>query len=272
MDPISLAAKQLHTDIDAFWNPYHGVPIAPGPRVLRLVASPSERGDLLKALRWLEWSPANKRPVILFEDAFEDEPRYLRALMTKTADDCDAVRKGLAEGGVLLMLPPASPADAMLDATTARRYLDAAATCVVNGTLDGLFVVVVPKRVADPKAYGTTLAKLTALPIGPALRLAILDIPGGGQELRALFPSEARFEVNRADLFAFLRQIGPKPSAGPAIPKPSWSSALPCRQTGETLRVLLLDAGQALSEGRARLAIQHFEAAQVMLQQTTPIS
>ena len=261
MDPITRAARQLHADIDAFWNPHPGAPIAAGPRVLRLVVSPSERGDLLKALRWLEWSPTNRRPVILFEEQFEDEPRYLRALITKTADDCEAVRKGLAEGGVLLTLPPASPADAVLDATTARRYLDAAA-CVVNGSLDGLFIVVVPNRVADPNAYGATLEKLMASPIGPALRLAVLDSPGA--ELGALLPTEARFQVDRAELLAFLKQVGPKPSAGPAIPKPSWLSALPSRQVGETLRVLLLDAGQALAEGKARLAIKHFEAAQVL--------
>ena len=262
MDPITRAARQLHADIDAFWNPHPGAPIAAGPRVLRLVVSPSERGDLLKALRWLEWSPTNRRPVILFEELFEDEPRYLRALITKTAGDCEAVRKGLAEGGVLLTLPPASPADAVLDATTARWYLDAAAACVVNGSLDGLFVVVVPKRVADPKAYGATLAKLMASPIGQALRLAVLDIPGA--ELGELVLTEARFQVDRAELLAFLKQVGPKPSAGSAIPKPSWLSALPSRQVGETLRVLLLDAGQALAEGKARLAIKHFEAAQVL--------
>jgi hypothetical protein len=186
----------------------------------------------------------------------------LRALIAKTVDDCEAVRKGLAEDGGLLTPVPARPADAVLDGSTVRRYLDATAECVVNGPLDGLFVALVPKRIADPNAYRATLAKLAASPIGPALRLAILDIPGA--ELGALLPTEARFEVDRADLFAFLRQVGPRPSAGPAIPKPPWSSALPSRQVGETLRLLLLDAGQALSEGKAKLAIQHFEAAQAL--------
>ena len=262
MDPIILAAKQLHADIDAFWNPHPGALISAEPRVLRLVVSPSERGDLLKALRWLEWSPDNRRPVILFGEPFEDEPRYLRALIAKTSDDCEAVRRGLIEDGILPAPTPARVAAAVLDATTARGYLDAAAECVVNGLLDGLFIALVPKRVADPRAYRATLAKLTALPIGTALRVAVLDSPGVEQELRALFPAEARFEVDRAELFAFLKQTGPKPSAGPAIAKPSWSSALPSRQVGETLRVLLLDAGHALSVGKARLAIQHFEVAQ----------
>jgi hypothetical protein len=262
MDPITLAAKRLHCDIDAFWNPHPGALIALGPRVLRLVVSASERGDLLKALRWLEWSSASRRPIILFEEPFEDEPRWLRALIAKTADDCEAVRKGFAEDGVRLTLPPARPADAVLDATTARRYLDATAECMVNGSLDGLFVAVVPKRVTDPRAYRATLARLTASPVGAALRLAVLDIPGTDQELRALVPTEARFEVDRAELFGFLKQIGLKPSAGPAIRKPSWSSALPSWQVGETLRVLLLDAGEALATGKAWLAVQHFEAAQ----------
>lgn len=269
MDPITRAAKQLHADIDAFWNPHPGAPIAAGPRVLRLVISPSERGDLLKALRWLEWSPTNRRPVILFEEAFEDEPRYLRALVTKTANDGEAVRKGLAEGGVLLTLPLASPADAVLDATTARRYLDAAAACVVNGSLDGLFVVVVPERVAAPNAYGATLAKLMASPIGPALRLVVLDIPGA--ELGALLPTEVRFQVDRAELFAFLKQIGPKPSAGPAIPKPSWSSALPSRHDAAVRRAaevelrplaaqaLLGMAGIHVSRGRGTAARTAYE-------------
>ena len=261
MDPITLAAKQLHADIDTFWNPHPGAPIAAGPRVLRLVASPSERGELLKALRWLEWSPTNRRPVILFEEAFEDEPRWLRALLAKTSDDCEAVRKGLVDDGMLpAPPPPARFAAAVLDATTARRYLDATAECVGNGPLEGLFIALVPKRVADPKVYRATLAKLTAPPSAPVLRLAVLAIPGA--ELHLLLPAKARFEVERAGLFAFLQQISLKPSEGPALPKPPWSSALPSRQDGETLRVLLLNAGQALSEGKAKLAIHHFEAAQ----------
>lgn len=262
MDPITLAAKQLHADIEAFWSPHPGAPIAPGPRILRLVVNPSERRDLLKALRWFEWSPVNRRPVILFEEPFEDEPSWLRALIAKTSDGCEAVRKGLAEDGMLLTPTPARPTDAVLDATTARRYVDTAAECMVNGALDGLFVAVAPKRVTDPRAYRATLAKLTALPIGRALRVAVLDSPGAEQKLRALFPAEARFEVDRAELFAFLKQTGPKPSAGPTIPKAAWSSALPARQVGETLRVLLLEAGQALSVDMARLTVQHFEAAQ----------
>jgi hypothetical protein len=272
MDPVTVAAKRFLAELDGFWNPPPGVPIAPGHRVLRLVVAPAGHGDLRKALRWLEWSPHNRRPVVLFEDAFEDEPRWLRALVAKTANDCEAVRQGLAEDGIALKLP-VRPPDPAIDAKAARDYLDTVAERMTE-PLDGLFVVLAPKRVTDSRAYRRTLAAIVASPTGAALRLAVLDVPGADQGLAALLPFELRFEVNRAELFAFLKQLGPRRSEGPAIPEPP---GLPrskhaiekevepspsSQSAGETLRGLLLDAGQALSDGNANLAVQEFRAAQ----------
>jgi hypothetical protein len=247
MDPTTLAAKHFLAQLESFWNPPPTAPTPPGPRIVRVVADPSERGDLVRSLRWLEWSPESRRPVVLFEDALEDEHRWLRALVTKTADDCEAVQEGLAADGLLVTPLPARPAATTIAAPAARRYLDAVAEHLAGGPLDGLVIALVPTYVADPAAYRGTLAKIAAPPIGASLRLAVLDVSGA--DLAALLPSEARFELDRDELFTFLKQMSPKRSKGPAA---------------EPLRVLLLDAGQALSEGKAQLAVQHLLAAQAL--------
>jgi hypothetical protein len=223
MDPITAAAKEFLAQLERFWKPARSAPIPSALRVVRVVVAPSDRGDVLKALRWLEWSPENRRPVVLFEDAFEDEARWLWELVAKLAGDCDSVRQGLTEDGILLPIVPTRPSEAAIDTATARRYVEAAAEALVTEALDGLVIALAPRWVADPKAYGVTLAKIAAPPLSAALFLAVLDIPGA--ELRAPFPVEVRYEVNRSALFAFLKQLGPKSSEGPAISKPSWSSS-----------------------------------------------
>jgi hypothetical protein len=268
MDPMTLASKQFLTELESFWNPPATVPLPAGPRVLRLVVSPSERGDLLKALRWLEWSADNRHPIVLFEDAFENATRWLRGLVAKTANDCEAVRKGLTEDRIPMAPLPAKPAEATIDAATARHYLDSVAEHMAGGVLDGLLVVLAPRRVTNLRAYRGTLAKIVALPIGAALRLVVVDVPEA--DLAALLPSAARFEVDRAELFAFLRLMGTKPSKGPPMPKRASASPAtpephhPSERTAEPLRVLLLDAGQALAEGKPKLAIQHLCTAEAL--------
>lgn len=228
MDPITLAAKQFLAQLERFWSPQPSAPIPPGRYAVRLVAAPSERGDLRKALRWLEWSPENRRPLVLFEDAFEDEARWLRGLVAKTADDCEAVRKGLTEDGILVTPLPTRPADAAIDAVAAIRYLEAVAEHMGGGVLNGFFLALVPTRVTDPKVYRGIIAKIAAPSLSPALRLAVSDVPGA--DLGALVPGEARFEVDRAELLAFLKQIGPKLSQGPAAQR-----TLPIAQPNHTL-------------------------------------
>jgi hypothetical protein len=228
MDPLTLAAKRFLAQLESAWNPPPTIALTPGPRIVRMVADPSARGDLVKSLRWLEWSPDNRRPLVLFEDVFEEKPRWLRALVAKTAADCAAVQEGLTADGFLVTPLPARPAETTIAAPAARRYLDAVAEHVAGRALDGLVIALVPTHVADPKAYRGLVARITSSPIGAALRLAVVDVPGA--DLGALLPSEARFEVDRDELFTFLKQMGPKRSKG---------------QAAEPLRVLLLDAGQA---------------------------
>ena len=272
MDPMTVAAKRFITQIESAWTPSPGAAMAPGPRAVRLVADPAEHSGVLKALRWLEWSSASMRPVVLFDDTFADEAQWLRGLVAKVSDDCEAVRTKLADTGMTLPPTPTRPADMELDAVTTARYLDAAAKSLVSEALDGLFVALVPRHVTDAAAYGAAMAKLAAPGGDGALRLAVLDVPGA--HLDAGLSGEARFELDRAALLAFLKQLGPKLSEGPAGPKPRWPvlakevatrSVSPA--THATLRALLLDAGAALSEGKAKLAIAYFQSAQGLCQE-----
>ena len=229
MDPITAAAKRFVTQIEGFWHHPPTAPNAPGPRVLRMVAAPTERSSVLKALRWLEWSPENRRPLVLFEDAFNDEPCWLRALVAKVADDCDAVRAGLTGNGITqTMTPPPKPAAAALDAVMAIRYLEATARSLINEVLDGIFVAVVPEHVTDSKAYRAAVARIAVLPFDTDLRIAVLDIPGA--DLGVLLPGEARFELDRDALLAFLEQLGPRPSQGPPV-RPTGAPCSPAHAT-----------------------------------------
>ena len=272
MDPMTVAAKRFIAQLESAWAASPSAANAPGPRAVRLVADPAEHSGVLKALRWLEWSSASTRPVVLFEAPFANEPQWLRELVAKVADDCEAVRTKLAETG--MTLPPAAtrPADTTLDAVTAARYLDAAAKSLVTEALDGLVIALVPRQVTDPTAYRAAIAKIAAPGGDGALRLVVLDVRGA--DLDALLPDEAHFVLDRAALLAFLKQLGPRLSEGPAGPKPRWPLVTnevgtpgPSQATHAALRARLLDAGEALSEGKAKLAVAHFQSAHRLCQE-----
>src|SRR5579884_2550784 len=99
MDPLTTAARSFIRETERVW----AAPPRPGAaRVLRMEAPPDDRGDLVKTLRWMEWSPQNRWPLFLYEAPFTTEAAWCDGLCEKLRADYDLVRKGAAEEGVAL--------------------------------------------------------------------------------------------------------------------------------------------------------------------------
>jgi len=76
MDPVMRAAQAFVAEVDRFLRRFPG-------RVLPLVAEPSARGEMAKALRLAELAPANRRALFLYEARFGDAGKYLGAALLR---------------------------------------------------------------------------------------------------------------------------------------------------------------------------------------------
>src|SRR5262245_50349755 len=95
MDPITIAARAFLAEAKAFWR------ASPG-RVLPMIAEPSERSEVVKALRLAELAPENRRPLFLYMTPFVDVTRYFDGLVEAIRHDYEAIREGAASEGVSL--------------------------------------------------------------------------------------------------------------------------------------------------------------------------
>src|SRR5690348_1034673 len=95
MDPITRAARAFLAEAKAFWRAWP-------ERVLPMIAEPSERGELVKALRLAELAPENRWPLFLCEAPFIDARTYFDGLEEAIRHDYEAIREGVADEGVIL--------------------------------------------------------------------------------------------------------------------------------------------------------------------------
>src|SRR5690242_12356343 len=96
MDPITTAARRFLEQADTCWR-------ARPAGVLRLVAAPEHRGDLIAALRLAEVAPDNRRPLFLVEAPFTTAESYTAAVCKSIVDDLEAIRRGAHEEGAPLV-------------------------------------------------------------------------------------------------------------------------------------------------------------------------
>src|SRR5829696_8615405 len=101
MDPITRAARVFLAEAEAFWRAEPG-------RILPMIAAPSERGSVVKALRLHELAPDNRRPLFLYEEPFTELHAYFDDLAEAMRRDYELLREGAAEEGVTLPPFPAS--------------------------------------------------------------------------------------------------------------------------------------------------------------------
>ena len=95
MDPVMRAVRVFLAEMDTLWweRP---------ERVLPLLAEPSSRSDVVRALRLGELAPENRRPLFLYEEPFTEAEAYFGGFTAAIERDYAAVRKGVAAEGVNL--------------------------------------------------------------------------------------------------------------------------------------------------------------------------
>ena len=268
MDPVTLAAKRFIMEFEAFWRPPPGHEVK-GPPVLRLVVDRSDRKDLLKTLRVMEWQPDNRRPFVIVEAAFTSEAAFALGAASTLEAEYEKLRKGLADDG--LLIPALAPC---LRPVTTERFLAQLGLAVqgVSQVLEGLVLVLVPSSIEEGAPYASFVERLASMSNGTTFRVGVLDQPS----LRSNLPGQASFAVDQAALLAFLKELKPNGSQGPASPAPRLSPPqkaalekelkrrLPSQPTGDALRALLLDAGKAMSDGQLKTAVRKFRAARML--------
>lgn len=268
MDPITLAAKRFAAEFETFWSPPPGHAVK-GPRALRLAVDRSDRKDMLKALRIMEWRPENRRPFVIVETEFASEAVFALAVASALEADHEKLRRGLAEDG--LTIPALAPAERPVTTERLVAQLGEAARGV-SQVLEGLVLVLVPMGVAEGAPYAPFIERLAAASNGSTLRVCALDDPN----LRSKLPGQASFTVDHDKLRSFLKELKPNASKGPAASAPKLSppqkaalekelgTRLPSQPTGDELRTLLLDAGKAMSDGQFKAAARKFRAARML--------
>jgi tetratricopeptide (TPR) repeat protein len=305
MDPLTLSVQKLIREIDATFTPPPG---AGGPTTaLRVVASHSRRRALVNALRLREWQPDARRPLFLVEST---EPRRIAEQLR---DDYAALTRGLAADHVTLRPIADSPLSEqdpawrefmnelscdgheITEAALLRRaeierlrraILSAAKELAATGALDGLVLAVVPSRrdavatadlakglLAKPGEGGTLVQWLVWAPVVSD------DVPASqllARELKRLVPASVRLDVDEAALRSYLRDLEPRPSAGPKVNElgttpeqrraleKATGSRVASKDAARTLRRLIVDAGEALDQARPAAAARKLRAARTL--------
>src|SRR5262245_22084710 len=186
MDPITRAARAFLAEAKAFWRTWP-------ERVLPIIAEPSERGEVVKALRLAELAPENRRPLFLYEASFVDARTYFDGLVEAIRHDYEAIRAGAAGEGVIF---PAFSTNGMALGPVERAVLAVErATMLLGDRFDGVLVALVPENVANAAAWRGSVAAMNRMSHSPPVRLAVYAPPGGPLN-GTLGDRGARFHIN----------------------------------------------------------------------------
>jgi hypothetical protein len=268
MDPITIASKRFHTEYALFWEPPPGHEVR-GPLVLRIEAEHAHRADALKSLRLIEWKPENRHPFVIVEGTFASAREYIGVIARKLHDDYGKLAKGLAEDGLTIgalgpLVRPVRGNDLM--------NLIRHASSEVSKVLAGLTLVLMPERITDAKGYAECLSLIAPIADGAMLRVAVQSEP----EIATTYPGAARFLVDDRALLDHLKNLGKKAEEGPPTGKPrptpeqraaaekAAGKPILSEGTGNDLRALLLDAGDAFSKSQFKTAAKKFRAARML--------
>ncbi len=246
MDPIMKATRSFLAEMEAHWarDPGHA---------LRMVADPADRGAVVKALRLAELSPAHKRPLFLYEAPFLDQDDYFAGLAEAVEADYLALRAGALEEGVILppfLLTSSAGESRYVPMERALRAIDRVSVLLGPG-FDGLTLSLVPARIASTAIYCTSASAICSAQLGARGRVAIFD-PGGNTLGQVLERWQVRFQIDAAELDAFLEQLVQRPSRGPGAAE---------APRNRILRDHLTAAARATEEARREDAIAHYRAA-----------
>lgn len=247
---------------------------------LRLEAAATDRGDLLKTLRLVEWSAENRRPLVLHEAPFTEAEGYFAALAEKLQGDYETLRAEAAKDG--LALPPLAlpPGFAQRPAMARAVALAEAVTRCLRPTLEGVIIALCPRQIGDPSGWRGALTAWLQAPLSPTVHRWVHDLPEG--PARDLVPAarHLRFAVDPAALMDYLAKLeGAPASAGPPVaPPPSLSpeqravveaatgQPVPSPEVGRALRGMLMGGAVALQRNDLATAAAKFGEARTLCQ------
>jgi hypothetical protein len=271
MDPITVASEAFKLALRRAEALHPAMPLC-------LVASSTDRGDLVKTLRMVEWSAENRRPLVLHEAPFNDADGYFASLADKVRGDHDALREGAAKDG--LVLPPLSlPQDLDRRPPAARAVaLVEAMQHAVRPALDGVIIALCPKQIGDADAWRAVLTAWLQAPLSPAAHRWVHDLPDGPARALLPEPRHVRFEVDQAALMDYLARLDGAPaSAGPpTAPPPALSPEqraaveaatgrpVPSPEVGRALRGMLMGGAVALQRNDLATAATKFGEARAL--------
>ncbi len=236
MDPVMRAARVFLAEADALWweRP---------ERVLPLIAEPSDRGDVVRALRLGELAPENRRPLFVYEEPFTEAEAYFGGFAAAIERDYAMVRKGVAAEGVQL---PAFSLEhgALAPVDRAVLWMERAAA-LLGEWLDGATFALVPAHLMDGPAWRESVCALEQAPRTPRVRLAVYAPPGGPLD-GALGDEGARFRLDEDTLWSFIEER---------------SGAGPSEEPRAELRRLLLAAAKSTKAQQHTAAARSYEEA-----------
>lgn len=270
MDPLTRAGTAFKKDLLAWLYPS---PLRRDPKELpasaRMVVSGASPKDVASTLRWAELDPACRHPFFVLDGPFEGMQAFLREAHALFVRDEAALRKGLAEDG--MVVPEVSAGAAFADETALAAVL-AKWGAAVGQVLSGLLVALAPSAVRAEADYQKLTQALVARAQRTKLMVLLRDF--GDAATEGMVPYEVRCEVDSDALAKHLANLG-NPTAGGAAPPakkgpPGIESgnepvkAGPSRATGASLRRLLVEAGELLSKGRFAEGASKLRAARML--------
>lgn len=274
MDPITRAARKFTEEADRHWRSGRS-------QILRMVASPSERTDLVKLLRAEEWSPHNRRPLFLLEQTFTSTEDYCAQASKRIRDDYTAVRDGLAKDKVSLAPFPEDPSPDGVGSIEQMLWHMEQAANLLTAPLEGALFALVPRQIKNGKEWCAELQPLVRAKLDKRVRIALYDPPDGPLECLLKDHGQARFLVDPDELLEFLKeQASGGKSAGPPTPPPKQATPEQRRaveestgvkliepQLAQQLRMLLLEAAQATGKRQHDTALAKYGAALELCEQ-----
>lgn len=272
MDPITLGAHALYEELRLLLS--EPPPGCAAKAAARVSVTGTQITDLLKALQHYEAQDANTRPFVLLAFDVTDERDFLGRASVQLQASEKSIRACLSRAGVpvdAVELPPGP-----LTIPSMAAFLERLSR-VLAPRLGGVVVGFLPARIEDEALRDRIAEALVQVAAHP--RLVVLLPEEGSARLRGLVPHEIAFRVDEKALWKFLREGRGRRHAGPPRDDERKMSPEHRRQleqrTGRrvvseenrlALRSLLLDAGEAFSQGRLEVAARAFRKARTYCQ------
>ncbi len=271
MDPLSLAVAHFHAELAAELSdvptPSQDPPLPPPSGRLRLLVEHANPDEVLKALRLFEFREENRYPFFVLAEPFNKPDEYVAAAFEQIAADERIVREGLEEHGRTI---PPTPAPLVRTALSLASWISAIAKAMAQ-ELAGLILVLSPPRTTDPEGFLQLAQSLLAHATFPQLVVLVRDDVGG---LDMVAPRSVTLSVDRKALLEHVKtlrganQIGPEREGAPSLTGAQRKALelqtgrrVPSQDAALGFKRLILEAGEAQSEGNFEIAAKKFRMA-----------